>query len=505
MPGYQPVQWARQTADGRQAQADGGRLLNFYAVAAVNPEEADVPVVLQGTPGYTSQLQLGSNASDDMLGYILIADDANDSDQALILQSNAATVINSTGAQASRLSLTRPPYAVDGVVSMATDGKHVIFPSGSGANAGITILDIADDGTLSNERYLFDDKANTTPFSVAWIDGYFIIAMEEGKVYHLQREETVFNRLDNAYSTELNGESLVHMVALHKMLYLFFEKTIELWAQAGKTSFTFQKNHSFYPSVGCQHGHRNTITVLKERIAFRGHDDIIYDLTGAQIRRISNEAVEYAIRQLRDGSRQSGFTYVEEGHEFYGLVTRLTSADISAGYDRSYWCFDVTTNLWHERSDMNDLRHIVRLDSSLIALPYDSNRVLNYGLNYASNQFDGAAQRAIREAISPVVRSRLQRFNIASFQVQVDRGKVQYDDDDLITMEWTDDGKNSWHWLGRVNHPDGPVGKKMNQPRLKWNALGQSREGRNFRVRVNSDKPVSLLSAYIDFQRFFID
>ena len=130
---------------------------------------------------------------------------------------------------------------------------------------------------------------------------------------------------------------------------------------------------------------------------------------------------------------------------------------------------------------------------------------MNYGLDYPNNNFSGTATRVIREAISPVIRSRLQRFNIASFQVQVDRAKVDYDDNDLLTMEWTDDGKKTWKWLGRADNPAGPVGKKMNQPRLKWNALGQSREGRNFRIRVDSDKIVSLLSAYVDFHNVFTD
>ena len=102
---------------------------------------------------------------------------------------------------------------------------------------------------------------------------------------------------------------------------------------------------------------------------FRGRDDIVYDITGIQVKRSSNEAVEYAIRQIRPSAKQSGFTYVEEGHEFYGLVTRLTSADIAAGEDRPYWCYDVTTNLWHEREDANDLRHVLRLASNLYACP----------------------------------------------------------------------------------------------------------------------------------------
>ena len=196
-----------QADSGRQAGPGRWRsLTQFLCSSRSQPEEADVPVVLQGTPGYTSQLQLGSGATDNLIGYIAIADDEDEADRALILQSGAATVITSSGVQESRLILSRAPYQVDGVVSMATDGHHVIFPSGSGANAGITILDIDSDGTPFNERYLFDDKANTTPFSVAWIDGYFVIAMEESKLYHLEREETVtFSSIDKGLLHGIKG------------------------------------------------------------------------------------------------------------------------------------------------------------------------------------------------------------------------------------------------------------------------------------------------------------
>ena len=49
---YQPIAWARQTVLGRQTQADGARLLNFYAVRAILPDEAKVPIIIYGTPGY---------------------------------------------------------------------------------------------------------------------------------------------------------------------------------------------------------------------------------------------------------------------------------------------------------------------------------------------------------------------------------------------------------------------------------------------------------------------
>ena len=59
-----PIQWARQTLEGRQQEADGSRLYNFYAVRAVTPEEAKVAVVIYGTPGYRQWGKVNPQAFD---------------------------------------------------------------------------------------------------------------------------------------------------------------------------------------------------------------------------------------------------------------------------------------------------------------------------------------------------------------------------------------------------------------------------------------------------------
>ena len=48
---YRPIQWARRTVEGRQIEADGSRLVNFYAVMVPDPEESKVPVMLYSAPG----------------------------------------------------------------------------------------------------------------------------------------------------------------------------------------------------------------------------------------------------------------------------------------------------------------------------------------------------------------------------------------------------------------------------------------------------------------------
>ena len=48
---FRPIQWARQTVEGRQIEADGSSLKDFYAVQLPDPGESKVPVMLYSTPG----------------------------------------------------------------------------------------------------------------------------------------------------------------------------------------------------------------------------------------------------------------------------------------------------------------------------------------------------------------------------------------------------------------------------------------------------------------------
>lgn len=497
MPRFRPVLWARQTADGRSAQADGGRLLNFYAVAPVNPEESDLPVKLQGSPGYT---QGSAGIAGTVLATIPVKlRDSQDRRQIVIVTSSRLYLVGEDGTVNNSRQLTYNPYPYQGFLSIATDGTRVMFPSTDSALHGISIVDVSD--LNANEMFMYGDDAAFTPISVAWVEGYLVVASEEGVMVHFQRNKTDFNKLDTAFTVELTKDNFVHLVGLHNVLYAFYEETVELWILSGTTGFAFKKHQNFNPKFGCLLRDRNSIVSMTTRVLFYGSNDIIYAASGADMRRVSNEAVEYAIRNARAGTRFSGYSYIEEGHEFYGLKFRLTSADRTAGEDRTYWVYDAVVGLWHERNEPVDVKFVQRCGRELFMLTYDDSALFDYSLDIGTY----LTERIEREGVTPVLRSNLQRFNIASFQVQIDKSKVDYDDDDVLTLEWSDDGQKTWHWLGQRDNPSGPETKKINQPVLRWNVLGQSREGRNMRVTVLADQPVTMLGAYIELQGLLIN
>jgi hypothetical protein len=61
---------------------------------------------------------------------------------------------------------------------------------------------------------------------------------------------------------------------------------------------------------------------------------------GYQYNVISTPAVSWALNQYAVVSDAIGYTYTEEGHEFYVLI--LPTADVT-------WVYDLTTGKWHQR------------------------------------------------------------------------------------------------------------------------------------------------------------
>jgi hypothetical protein len=71
----------------------------------------------------------------------------------------------------------------------------------------------------------------------------------------------------------------------------------------------------------------------------RGENSVVMT-EGYQYKVITTPAVSWALNQYAVVSDAIGYTYTEEGHEFYVLI--LPTADVT-------WVYDLTTGNWHQR------------------------------------------------------------------------------------------------------------------------------------------------------------
>jgi hypothetical protein len=128
------------------------------------------------------------------------------------------------------------------------------------------------------------------------------------------------------------------------------QSSSEIWFDAGATDFPFQ----ILPGPFVEHGTDAVYSIAKQggSVFWSSQDaygkTIIVEGTNFSTRKISTPAIEYAISTYPITSDAIGFCYEQRGHAFYWL--KFPSANSGLGAD---WVYDLSTQLWHERSWLN--------------------------------------------------------------------------------------------------------------------------------------------------------
>ena len=427
---YQPIAWARQTVLGRQTQADGARLLNFYAVRAILPDEAKVPIIIYGTPGYRVYGRVppqtfdqgGSDVTPDAGIYGLIENDSpvygnklygisseyqffefdpgddydpNRSSSTLLALSDT-NIRNFTEEDSNRA--TEP-------IHMVTDGRRIMWI----INQEVFMWDIDADAFVTVLAPTPDDASATLPdeewVDCEWIDGYFILVSRGGQFFHSLLNSNQFDQLDTAFASAKPDE-VIGVRAFQRRLYVFGSQTIEQWYNAGTTDFAFRRDNSYIADIGC--ASRATIQANEVGLFFLGSDKIVYGMYGSNVVRMSTESVEYDLNRA-DLPNCHAFSYTEEGHRFYSLTVPFQD-----GSDARNWTLDISTQLWAERS-LTDVYAAATYRDRLILGKYDNENLFELSLDWGDE--NGANIR--REAVTPILYANEQRALCHSFEVDI--------------------------------------------------------------------------------------
>ena len=544
---FRPIQWARRSVEGRQIEADGSRLLNFFAVQLPDPEESKVPVMLYSSPGRRRFLKTNGNRkqanyvagvhallevnsvvyghwlfgiSHQNVFFAIRADPENsgaheideDYDPFAAMGADAIETfpLNRTWAYSDEESEAVP---ADEPTRIVGDGRRLIWTtpdevfafdlkrfSDGEANpfATVTAPVPADLSTL-------EDLTEQDWVDCEWVDSYFILAARSGQFFHSNVDSLTFDQLDFA-EAGANPDRLVAVRAHQRRIYLFGDQTIETWYNAGAADFAFRRYNDATFDVGC--AAKATIAKSQFHLCFLGHDLIVYALSGGRITRASSEAVEYDIGQS-DPSMARGFSYTEEGHTFYSLTLRGGPADESgfSAAGAKNWTLDFTTGIWHERSETSILCHSRWNKTQNIVGLEGAEHIFDMRLDWGQVEDDdpAIASAAIsREAISPLLFANWQRVNMQSFQIDIPLRSGGLDTD-YIVIDWNDDGRASDRWKGGFNRAadaQTPATERQqllsSGPRLRRRRMGQFKAGRHIRLRTSAERRVDILGAYVE-------
>jgi len=224
----------------------------------------------------------------------------------------------------------------EGHVSMVDNGATLAIVDGSFAY----YLTLADDTFAANA-----DADLESFIQVLYQDGYFIfIGADKFQISTLL--STDVDALDFATS-EGSPDDIVGGISLERQLYVFNERTTEIFFNSGNADFPFERMEGAFLEVGC--AARFSIAKTKDHVFFISQDNegsgVVYKARGANMERISNHAIEQTLASYGDISEARAYVYQAEGSSFY--VLNFVGANTT-------WVYDITTGMWHERTYTNN-------------------------------------------------------------------------------------------------------------------------------------------------------
>lgn len=396
------------------------------------------------------------------------------------------------GTSVERLPLTTSL----GQVSMADSGNYLAVVDGSLVGKFLKF----SDNSVSDIP--FPSEINFIPFKgchqLLFQDDYFIFLHKDTNDFFrsdsskspvIGENETTINDL-NFYESNGSPDKIIGFISDHRDLWVCNEKSIEIFFNSGDINNTFQRVEGAFVEVGLVAPF--SLAKMNHSVFWLGRDEggsgIVYRSQGYQPQRISTHAVEIAIQGYADISDAVAFTYQEDGHYFY--VLNFPTANTT-------WCFDTSTNLWHERVYTNQGQferhransHIFAFGKHLVG-DYANGNVYVLSGDIYSDYGDAITRRRI----SPHITSELKRIFYHSFQLDMETGVgldgIQLGTDPQVMLRFSNDGGHSWsneNWKSA-----GKIGQT--KWRTKFNRLGSSRD-RVFEITITDPVKVILLGA----------
>jgi len=372
----------------------------------------------------------------------------------------------------------------NGPVSMADNGTQLfvacnpngfIYNSSTGVFQQITDLDFPGAGR------------------VGYIDGYFVFT-EPGSQRWWQSELLEGTSVDPTEfaSAEGDPDDLVSLIVDHREVWLFGTNSTEVWYDVGGADFAFARIQGAFMENGCAATY--SVAKLDNSVFWLGKDNrgkgIVYRANGYVPQRVSNHAIEYAISTYSDISDAIAFTYQDGGHSFYFLTFPTGNAT---------WCFDVATNLWHERGYMTPASGAINRHRANCHMFYNGKHVVGdhengklYSMSLDVFDDDGDLQKWLRawRALPPGANN-LNRTFQHQLQIDCETGVglvTGQGSDPQVSLRWSDDGGHTWsneHWrsMGAI----GEYGK-----RVIYRRLGATEKLRDRVYEVSGTDPVRI-------------
>lgn len=376
--------------------------------------------------------------------------------------------------------------STSGVVSMIDNGISVFIVDGTTVGHTITLG--------SNVYATCTDPAFYGATKVDFVDGYFIFNKPNTQLFFISNAlSTTFNSLDLAGKSTY-PDNLVTVAVMHRELWLLGESTTEVWYNTGASDFTFGR----MPGVYIEHGCAAKYSVAKIGLAlFWLSKDlqgqcVVMKGSSYQGERISTHALEQELSTYSTVSDAIGYSYMQEGHQFYMLTFPTANTT---------WCLDLATGFWHQRAYLEADGSLSRHRSNCHTFNNGNNLVGDWQtgaiyaldpLNYTDN---GNPINRIRSF--PHLQKDGKRVMHRQFiaDMEVGGGLPLDAAEPEIRLRWSDDRGASW---GNYSANSlGKVGRTLTS--IQWQRLGYARD-RVYELSWSVPVKTALNGAFLDIQ-----
>lgn len=490
----------------KSVNVDCQRCVNLFPeiIESGSGKEAQV-AYLKGTPGLEKLMNIGA-------GPIRLIHVMNITKQSVLFPDNRVIIVSGNKVFGATFNGTTWSTAEIGTIGTSSgpvscgsagyseaalgDGfSSVICDGDKGYLYRISVLGGVLSETLSTYPTEWD---HVKPSHVVLIDGYFILNKVGTGMFYVSNwnSPAMIDPLSFA-SSEGDPDTLISMISNNRLLWLFNERTTEVWSNTGNADFPFERISGGFIEKGCVAGF--SVAKIDGVVLWLGRDEsgqgVIYAAQGLTPQRISTHAIEEAIAGYADIKSATAYTYQSEGHSFYVL-----------NFAEATWVYDLSTKLWHEMAhtyDGNLQRHRGNVHAFFpqyglhLVGDHSSNKVYKFNSEYFTD--DGDAITRMRT--SPHISGGFKRLFCSSFQLDMETG-VGLDGDVLgsdpkVMMDFSDDGGHTWSNESWVSAGQKIGGIGQFKTRVIWRRLGSFFD-RVFRIKITDPVKVVILGADIE-------
>ena len=348
-----------------------------------------------------------------------------------------------------------------GLVSMERNTTQILIVDGSSTGYITTIAT----GTTA----AIADADFTGGSSAVFMDSYFIANTPNASTLQASAisDGTSWSALDFT-TAEGKPDKVVGLAVDKRELWIFGERTIEMWYDAANpTGFPFSRRDGAFIDLGCAAA--RSILNFDNSLVWLDHRGYIVRAEGYAPKVISTEPVHAAIQSYTVISDAFAWSHADRGHLFYCIT--FPSANKT-------WCYDATTDMWHERGDLDEEENLQEDDISCcvryknLYLAGSTATSLVYVLKHDVYTYNGDPIRRLRR----LGHQRLEhsRIDISSVRLVAQTGHALATgtgSDTQLMFRYSND--KGYTWSNELTTSFGQIGEYNDD--IRFNRLGTAR------------------------------